>query len=248
MSHYYYLGNALEKIDKDCVVSSVVKLDANESHHLLNVCRTRIGDTIFAFGSNRRFHVEVVSIEKKFVYVKILDEITDTKVKNHSICCAIPVLKGGKTEYLIEKLTELDIDRIVVFSSERTIVKDLDTAKLERYNRVALEAAKQSERFCLPLLKVANSIPNAISAMEIKRDETVVAIEREKTSLFSHCLESLGTQNFGLVSGPEGGFTSQEIELLSSMGHAVTLGKSILRAETAAFVMAVGVKMHLGEF
>ena len=152
------------------------------------------------------------------------------------LICAL--LKGDKLDYVIQKATELGVSEIVFALTHRTIVKvrklDKDF-KFERYRRIAKEASEQSKRLRIPTI---NRIVTLDRIKEVKADIKLVAYENVSgnTKSFLEGIKSLEKgKKLAILIGPEGGFENDEIAFLEDLGYkCVSLGKRILRAETAS--------------
>ena len=208
----------------------------DQAHHIGKVLRMKNGDIVrLADCDNRAFMCEL-KFEGKSVKANVISEIS-TDVKNRVVCIA-SLIKKERWEWLLQKAAELGADLIVPLTTRRTIVK-LDEKeaekKLERWNRITLEACQQSNR---------NSVcevvkPVAISELnEYLSDINLVAYENEKNTKLRELLKE-GSISF--VVGPEGGFEEEEIRQLEKLGfERISLGERILRAETASmFILSV---------
>lgn len=154
--------------------------------------------------------------------------------------------KGTKMEVIIQKCVELGVVEIVPFSSMRTIsqIKDKKDKKIERWQRIAYEAAKQSKRGIIPVVKDLQTLKDVLKEAahfdllllayedENKRSLKVALMDFEKKSEAGKCLK------IGVIIGPEGGFDPQEAEACRAAGIiSVSLGTRILRTETAGMVV-----------
>mmetsp|Transcript_40897 Transcript_40897/g.63844 ORF Transcript_40897/g.63844 Transcript_40897/m.63844 type:complete len:179 (-) Transcript_40897:19-555(-) len=147
-------------------------------------------------------------------------------------------VKGDATETIVQKATELGASKIVPLSTQRTVVKAIKT---ERLRNIMVEAAEQCERLTCPVLeeeeaKVVDIVGKwPEDRMLILCDETAVSSTRE-TVLNNMYTQSAADKKAGILIGPEGGWTSEELDLIRSVPNAVSLslGPRILRAETAA--------------
>ncbi|AFA49408.1 RsmE family RNA methyltransferase [Acetobacterium woodii] len=154
--------------------------------------------------------------------------------------------KGTKMEVIIQKCVELGVTEIVPFSSQRAItqIKDKQDKKIERWQRIAYEAAKQSKRGIVPAVKNPCSLINLLAA-KAHYDVFFLAYEDEQKQSLKMALDTFKKQNdvnkklkIGVIIGPEGGFDPQEVETCQAAGVVcVSLGKRILRTETAGMVV-----------
>ena len=154
--------------------------------------------------------------------------------------------KGTKMEVIIQKGVELGVYAVVPFSSQRAIsqIKDKQHKKIERWQRIAYEAAKQSKRGMIPMIKPPQSLTDILKQVN-DYDLLILAYEDEKKLTLKAALaafEATGESNkplkIGVIIGPEGGFDPQEVVACKAAGVvSVTLGQRILRTETAGMVV-----------
>ncbi len=220
------------------VVGTRVELSSEESHHLLHVCRQQIGETVILFGDSRKYVAQLVDVHGHNAILEVTNVLIPPTTQSLKTYFAIPCLKSNNTEFLIEKLTELGADKITVFISERTICRDPKKINLQRFRTVALNAAKQSERFTIPEVNVSASIAESLSAFALEKHCMFSAIERmPEKKRFADFFNKVTMKEIAFVSGPEGGFTGNEKEQLSNLTVPISLGENVLRAETAPLIM-----------
>ena len=147
-------------------------------------------------------------------------------------------------ELILQKGTEIGIHDFIPFESSRTIVH-LDTkkagGKIDRWNKIAESAAKQSGRGNIPVVRPVLSFAQAVETAISENDLVLVCYEAEKKNALKTILRGVDTkpQKIALLIGPEGGFSEEEIrKILAAGGQAVTLGPRILRTETAGMIAA----------
>jgi 16S rRNA (uracil1498-N3)-methyltransferase len=204
----------------------VVKLMGSEASHL-RVLRANVGDLVTLFdGAGLEADAKITMLED----FSITLEVGESRVVNletpQEITLAIALLKGDKLSEVVRAATELGVSRFQLLITEHADVKEIGTQKLERLQRVALEASKQCRRAVTPLV---------FSPIKLR------SLEPVSCGLVAHPGSSLKPREvinwdspITIATGPEGGFTSSEIEFLESSGYkTVGLGPRILRAETA---------------
>lgn len=217
--------------ETELVSGGTVMLGAEQSRYLLSVMRLPEGSRILAFdGHGGEYECELENGSKKTVVLKVGHQ-TRRQEQSPDVWLMFAPLKKDRTDFVVEKATELGAAKIIPVITRYTIT---DKVKTERWRAQAVEAAEQSRRLDVP--QVADSI----------RLEALLARWNEKRSLYF--MDETGSgqpvaavfQNApapaAFLIGPEGGFCEQELELLRSkpFARAVSLGKRILRAETAA--------------
>jgi 16S rRNA (uracil1498-N3)-methyltransferase len=160
------------------------------------------------------------------------------------IVVAQGVPKGQKMDFIVEKLTELGVAAIVPLQSERTVVSDVSPNKLERWRRLAKTAAQQCGRATIPLIEDPANLEQLLSRADAF-DAVLLPWELAEPVPLRERLPALleGAKRVLLIVGPEGGFSHAEAAAAQAAGaHAISLGKRILRTETAglAAVAVIG--------
>ncbi len=204
-------------------------LSEDDFHHLDRVMRLRRGEIVTCCDGAGKWVTTTWDAG-----VQAVGEIHSAPVRDHTLTVAIAPVKGDRTEWVIEKLVELGIDRIVVLApTDHSVVKwsqDKTPQVLERYRRIGRAAAMQSRQLFLPEILG----PIALDAMTQGSGDEVIAYGEPGGSC------AIGEVTT-LVVGPEGGFSAAEI---SHAPATVDLGGSILRADTAAIVGATLMVAH----
>jgi len=245
MTERYHIDANLEKPGQSAF------LDDEESHHFLRVMRGRPGDTIEIFGHGHRFSAEVLEAKKNQpVEITLLQKLPTPEPMPITICCVIPWIRGGKSETLVQKLTELGIQHIILFHSKRETAHGGE-AKLSRLRRIAIEACKQCGRNELPIIHESENLKLALETIVAPSDSRLILYENERTLNLTTALKKIPlnpTAPLLLASGPEGGFSPDEVAAVSEIATSVTLGPLILRAETAPLVAASATLALAGRF
>ncbi len=209
-------------------------LSPEESHHLKDVLRLKEGTWIRLLDlEGKEFLARVEKLGKKVLVraEKILRQEPPPKVQ---VILLLPLLKKELLSFLVEKAVELGITEIIPFYSSRTIVKASPKLR-EKLEKRALQSLKQCGR--LWPLKIYQPL-SLREALSLEAEKKIVAYEREEKVTLKNILESFSAQKLLLASGPEGGFSEEEISLLKDAGFlSVSLGPLTLRAETAAFYL-----------
>jgi 16S rRNA (uracil1498-N3)-methyltransferase len=220
--------------------SDRLALDAGETHHALDVLRMKAGDRATVFnGQGVEATVEFAAVDQgKIALKKIGTGKTPPLACQLTLGQAIP--KGKNMDLIVEKATELGAAAIVPLLSERTVVRvdpDEVLAKREKWQRVAIEAAKQCGQNWLPTVAKPQTPKEFFQAGE-KWDLMLIASLQPDSRPLKTVLAEGEPRKFGRVLvlvGPEGDFTPAEINLAKNAGcRPITLGPIILRTETAA--------------
>jgi len=176
-------------------------------------------------------------------------ESTSEAKVHASIYVAFP--KADKLEHVIQKATELGAREIVAFPSARCISKPDDKSlkkKLERWQKIAASAAEQSGRGLIPQVIALGSYQEALQRA-IQADKAILFYENERATTLRMALEAGEYQTISLMTGPEGGLESSEVEKAKDAGMQIcTLGSRILRCETAPLCALSAVMYASGEF
>lgn len=166
-----------------------------------------------------------------------------------SVYMAFP--KGDKLEHVIQKATELGAYEIVAFPSARCVSRPDEKSlkkKLERWRKIAASAAEQSGRGVIPEVLVLPSFAEALNRAA-KADKAILFYENERAVTLKMSLQTGDYPTVSLLTGPEGGLEPAEVEKARTAGLDIcTLGKRILRCETAPLCALSAVMYHVGEF
>jgi 16S rRNA (uracil1498-N3)-methyltransferase len=218
----------------DQVRNGLAEIAGDDARHLTRVLRVEVGQR-YEISDNRAVYLaEIETARKEHVIFRTLEKLPVIEPPVHMILCAA-IVKFDHFEWMIEKATELGVTRIVPMISVRT-ERGLDKAapkRLERWRRIGLEASQQSRRAHLPEIDEPAAWSDAlgtVAAYHYALDENTTLPLPAAFPPARHPEDSVA-----LLIGPEGGWTEQERSEFTAAGWApVSLGPSILRAETAA--------------
>lgn len=226
-------------------------IEGEDVKHISRVLRCRVGEELeICDNDNNEYICEIISIDKSEVQLNIIDKVdikreSDLKIKVYQ---GLP--KGPKMEMILQKLTEVGVDEIILVQTKRTVVKVEDKKedkKIERWERIIYEAAKQSKRGKIPKLRGILSFKEALSDMD-KNDLNIAPYENERTKSIKQAIKGQDINNIGIFVGPEGGFEDTEIKDIEDIGgQSVSLGPRILRTETASLVASSIVLYELSD-
>jgi len=237
-----------------------VKLSADETRHARDVLRLQSGDEIFVFdGAGREFHCTIQTIHRDSAELSVIAEVEPARPESSlNLTLAIAMLKGEKFDLVIQKSTELGVNRIVPLVTERADIRPRDNEgahkRLARWQRIALEAAKQTGRAYVPeiVAPLAFKLLLTSAAADKKILTTVTRLmfsERDGKSL-SEVTNNFAGQpaEIAALVGPEGGWTDEEIGMAREGGwDIVTLRGRTLRAETAAIAVVTLLQHRFGD-
>ena len=207
-------------------------------HHIKNVLRLRAGDRIeVSDGVSCEYEGIIGQLEPEGLKVEIVSRKSFSREPNVHITLFQGIPKQGKMDYVVQKAVELGVSEVVPVFMARTVVADKGNfgKKIVRYEMIAEEAAAQCGRGIIPFIRQAIPFRRILEVLD--PDCFVLFLyENEKNTTIKEVLRGLTTppKHLGLIVGPEGGFDEEEAELLKEKGiTCVTLGKTILRTETA---------------
>lgn len=207
--------------------------------HLVKVLRVKLHESIELVDALYVYETQVVETSLDQVHVNILSKKSHDHETDHVIDLFQCLPKGPKLEWIVQKNVELGVAGIYLVASKRCVVewKSSDVPKkLDRYVKIAKEAAKQSKRDVVPLVQGVETI-ETLTALIKNYDLFVVLYEHESKQGLKSLIQNKSGQKIGILIGPEGGFDEAEIERLIIAGASIaTLGKRILRTETAGMV------------
>lgn len=218
-----------------------IEITGEDYRHLKNVLRYKIEDDLEVCDENEtRYQTKIVQFSENCAICEIQNIISGTTESPMNVTLYQGLPKSDKLEQIIQKTTEMGVCEIIPVAMERSIVKidEKNVAKkLERWNKIALEASKQSGRQKVPTVQEPIKFKNIIENI-LKYDIVLLLYENEKSVTIKEAIKrenhKLG-ENIAILIGPEGGFSLEEVEILSKYKNVqvVTVGPRILRTETA---------------
>mgnify|MGYP000950519141 CR=1 FL=1 len=224
----------------DNIKNNKVTVEGGDAKHLKTILRAQLGDKISVVTESKEYIAEIESINKEDLICTLVEEtVTNNETKiNITLCQGIP--KQTKMETIIQQNVELGVKSFIPLITERTVVKlnekNREQKKLDRWQKIAKESAKQSKRNIIPEVNDIMTVKELIEKLKTEDAMVIVPYELEDVKLLKDVLQE-PKQNYYIIIGPDGGFDINEIEMLQEIGaHIVTLGKRILRTETAGVV------------
>ena len=232
-------------VSSDQIQNKHVKILGEDVKHISNVLRLQPLDKIIVCDRNlnKSYVAEIINMHKEYIECNIIDEIIETTEPNVNIDLFQGLPKSDKMEYIIQKTIEIGVRNIYPVSFERCVVKldkKTEDKKLERWKKIAEAAAKQSKRDIISNIENVINIENICQNIE-KYDIILLAYENEQNNTLKYELQKLDKNkklSIGVIIGPEGGLSEKEVDKLITAGaKCVSLGKRILRTETAPLVV-----------
>lgn len=211
-------------------ISDAITLGPRELRHL-RVLRLAAGETVRVFdGAGREAEAVIERLDEGGAVLRVARRVDAAPETPQPVTLAVALLKGDKLADVVRAATELGVTRVQLLRTRFADVPDIGAQKLERLRRVAGEASKQSRRAVVP------DVLAPVTLAELPADTQGFLAHPGSRERLTDLLDWRAPVT--LVSGPEGGFSDEEVTTLISRGyHAVTLGGRILRAETAPLAL-----------
>lgn len=212
-------------------------LAGSEFHHLVHVMRKAVGDRLTVFdGQGTEADAEIVEIAKTSASLFLAERRRDPPQTRADVVLATAVPKADRMRWLVEKATELGVDRLIPLQTSRSIVAP-GAVKLDKMRQVVIEACKQSGRN--RLMQIDSLISWKQFVGEVVPTLSTIVADRSGSSIANLDLTIFSSAAILLVIGPEGGLSATEgQEAIEAGAKAVSLGTNILRIETAALALS----------
>ena len=217
-------------------INNQIVFQDSDIHHILHVMRMKKGEQIEVVLDGALYCATIDATNP--LEVSLTYSIPSDSEIDRDVTLFYALAKGDKIDLVVQKATELGAKRIILLATERCVVKweEKETAKkLERFKKIIKEASEQSHRLIIPEIVGVYSLNNLPT--DLLCDTNLFAYEKEagKTSSFDEVLNN-SKESVGILVGPEGGFSNNEAEMVTKELNfiPVSLGKRILRSETAA--------------
>ena len=241
-------------VDPSAISGSHIYIeDKNDLHHLTKVLRGKVGMKIdISDGDEWEYETELEELTADCATLKILDKQKFASEPEVRVTLFQGVPKASKMETVIQKTVEIGVDSIVPVFMDRTVVVEKGNfgKKLDRWQKIADEAVKQCKRGMIPQVR-ENCTFKEMMGQLADYDLVICPYENEDGYSMKDCLRRLAEagetpKKVAIIIGPEGGFADKEIDALKDFGaEIITLGKTILRTETAGLVALTMVMYEL---
>ena len=228
-----------------------IRIEGSDVNHMKNVLRMKLGEELhISDGNNKKYLCEIASMSADSVCAIIKEELASDTELPSKIYLFQGLPKSDKMELIVQKAVELGVYEIVPVATKRAVVKLDDKKaekKVERWNSISESGAKQSGRNVIPKVK---SVMSYKEAMQYAKNLDVILIPYELAEGMSETRQVVEAirpgQSVGIFIGPEGGFETAEVEYAITQGaKVITLGKRILRTETAGLTTLSILMYHL---
>ena len=215
-------------------LNNIIVLNKTDTHYLKNVMRCKKKDQINLFNENdKEFYSKILEINKYKTILEIFELSTNTEIIN-DIFLIFSLVKKNKMDFIIQKATELGVRKIFPILTERSSLRDIN---ISRMFAIAKEASEQSNRISIPEISNLMTIQELLKQWDKKRS----ILYADEILKINKNLTILNRKNFvksSLLIGPEGGFSSEENDMLKTYKFVfpISFGQTILRSDTAAIV------------
>ena len=217
-------------------------LTREQSHYVKDVMRLKTGDSFSAFNSQGEWNAIIESYEKDGARIKILKKVRNKKIEKN-IWLAFSPIKQNPLNFMIQKTTELGIQKFIPVVCERSVVNDIN---IERIKKIIVESSEQSNRLSVPEITKKESLKNFLKLFPKNGCIIFCDINCNKSN-FKNILSKKIKGPVCILVGPEGDFSENERQLIIELNQtcSLSLASNILRAETAAIAATTIVNFEL---
>ena len=228
---------------KELKANLVSSLSTEQSHYIKNVMRLKPGDMISLFNSfNGEWSAKIANHNKKNTEIKV-EKLIKYKKSEHDLWLAFSPIKKNPLDMIVQKTTELGVQKFIPILSERTIVREINTKRLKK---IIVEASEQCNRISVPEIKNLDPLKNFLKTFPTNGSLIFCDINSDKTDI-KNILSKKKQGPVCILIGPEGDFSEKERQLIIEKKEIISLSlaSNLLRAETAAIAAVTIVNYHL---
>ena len=238
-------------VNSDQIKEDEIIILGSDVKHIKDVLRLKQGEEIEVACEGNTYIGKILELAKREIRLKIVNKFDGENEPSTEIILYQGLAKGSKMDVILQKCTELGVSEFYPLETGRAVVKIKNekkaNSKVDRWQEIVDQAAKQSKRDIIPLVNEILSFKEMIKLLDKEKD-IIVPYEDEKQKSIKTILKSIKQNRIHLIIGPEGGFEFSEIEMLKEIGaNIVTLGPRILRTETAGLVASTMIFYELGD-
>ncbi len=235
--HRFYVSP--ESVSGDCI-----EILGGSVHHIHHVLRLQPMDEVALFdGSGRQYVGRIVKMTSHVITVSVqhIDQPLDSRRASVTLVQAMP--RHSKIESIIEKATELGVDRVIPIQTARTVPLLLGraermAARQARWQRIAIEAAQQSSRRTIPAIDSVKTLADVLPVCRVAALSLLAAVRPDTQPLWKVLEETGNVRSVVVLVGPEGDFTDEEVcDAQESGCRVISIGSTVLRCETAAVAL-----------
>lgn len=223
----------------DNIKDKIFICDKKEIHHLKDVLRLKRNDEVIVFdGKGNEYFSRVNSLSSQEVELTVIDRKEQPDQKTYSVCLACALPKKSKFDFIVEKATELGVERIIPLKTSRTIVdlkKEREEKRLQHWREIAVNSSKQSQRKTIPTVERVFTFKEALPEVKGYDLGLIPCLSGERRKIAEVLIQFKG-KSIMVFIGPEGDFSPEEVSLALKEGcQPVTLGEKVLKVDSAAF-------------
>jgi 16S rRNA (uracil1498-N3)-methyltransferase len=238
-------------IPSERITGEQIALQSREARYILAVLRLGPGDEVTVFdGAGNEYRTELAEDDDGGMYLAIQEESRPERESSLQITLGQALLKGERMKFVIQKATELGTARIIPLVTTRTIPLvegERESLRIERWQRIAQEAAKQSGRTMVPQIEAIHELADFLAQVQ-GAGTRIMLWEGEPTPLREVMRKIDAPTEITLLIGPEGGFAEAEVTAAQAQGFLVAgLGQRVLRAETASLSVLTIIQHLFGD-
>lgn len=238
-------------VEKNQIQDNNIYISGKDLIHIKNVLRLKPADKIEISCGGTNYLAEIIEFSKENIITRIINSSVGNRESSIEITLYQGLAKGSKMDLIIQKCVEIGVKDFYAIETDRAVVKITDKkkedTKIQRWQSIAEEAAKQSKRDYIPKIKGIISFNEMIDILKEEKN-IIVPYENEENLSIKDGLKAVEGNKINLIIGPEGGFENNEIKSLENIGASiVTLGHRILRTETAGLVSSTIILYELGD-
>ncbi|OLD38375.1 MAG: hypothetical protein AUG11_00680 [Nitrospirae bacterium 13_1_20CM_2_62_14] len=239
-------------ITADHVQDDTVRIEGPLLHHLRSSLRCQVGEEVWlGDDAKQRYRIQIVDINRRVLSGRILERQRMPSPTGPTLTIGQALLKGERMDWVIQKASELGAASLIPLVSRQVIARpraDRLVPQQQRWQRIALEAAQQAERWEVPVVHTTCEATEFFAGQPVHTVGLILTERGDGRSLASVALPSGPEGRVAIAVGPEGGWTKEERGNALHCGFTpVTLGTRILRAETATVVALAILQSRLGE-
>jgi 16S rRNA (uracil1498-N3)-methyltransferase len=228
-------------VSKESVKGNQILISGKEAHHILDVMRLKVSDQIVVFdGTGKEYIGKVKEASRKSLSLEIIKERDAVNQERYGVTLIQAIPKKDKMDYIVEKATELGVGRVIPITTARTIPDWNESKKagiVERWQKIAQEAAKQCGRAILPEIGQISTLEEAVRNIDGYNPKLIAALS-DKAVKLKDALKNCPPGNIIAAIGPEGDFTPEEIDFANGAGFkTISLGPRVLKSDTAALAL-----------
>ncbi|MDY6853757.1 MAG: 16S rRNA (uracil(1498)-N(3))-methyltransferase [Thermodesulfobacteriota bacterium] len=239
-------------IESDKIKNSIAIIDGKDVKHIRRVLRLGVGDHIILFDDTyMEYHAVIIDGNSKEIKAKILNNYLAKREPTIEVILGQGLPRLSKMDIIVQKGTELGVSKILPFNSHRSIPRltnEKTAKKVKRWQKIALEAAKQCGRNSTPYIALPVDFSKILTD-DFEDGLKLILWEEEKTFSLRYVLNNnANLKRFFVLVGPEGGFVETEIEDAQKKGfHVVSMGARTLRTETASMSILTIIQHRFGD-